>query len=690
MWCLPDEPMEGRITAENFCAVEAAFGYSMPDRREVKVLRSWKRQLCDRESQLDVLARNVAHTREAGRRLMYYNDLHRSPSAPLRAATAGGGQDPMRVSFWAASFALQDFERSTPGAASTLSTASAKRSGLNAKGAAATPAFASSSSSTAPAYAASLGHPSATTTTASAAASAVEPPLDADEREMSLMNVTLMDTKDTPEMLQKRALELQASQGPTLQKQGVTRSSAAECARSQNRMWSKRTLAVVQRKYELLKDLKARTAAYEHAVGRRAELLAGAFAGARAPSITPTQLAYGFGPFLKGVVQDGNPQEIDKSNFAYLVRTFCLTPQHEMVLQAQRTLRGGIEELCRYASHKVAELTLPYGGAADKAGPTPLWDLAQAYSRVMSLLQALSVPIRHEVMQELRQSTDCMRATYVLRIAQEAEKESSQEDQNTGPKMRGIAGRIRQSVDEAMQLGVDNSSVELLKAIAIADRLQAMSVLLNARRASELASCGPTRAVAASAAHILEECQAATALGVPTTDSLLAEAQAIAHDLRAGMTLRNALAAKEKDHRSYSMRQYRSGNATAMAGRIEQEIREAVAASTPESHESLVQAQKLAKELREQETIRKSRRYRDAQLRKTGSLCNGSDSDELEGGSFVCEAEEGAAEERVASGGDGSGERAALGSTPDAVALATTSSSSRPGTGCSGGCAHAT
>lgn len=238
-----------------------------------------------------------------------------------------------------------------------------------------------------------------------------------------------------------------------------------------------------------------------------------------------------------------------------------------------------------------------------KALPQELWALALGTEQVVVALLELSTPARHATVEQLRDVALKMRARYVLHVASEALK------RDQGLAVAGADGKtaldaavqVRATVLEAERIGVLEGSEDMAKAKAIVLDLRAQAVLRNATRDMRAEQAGTLRDPVVAANRIREEWNQALAFGVSSSEPVLQAARNIASDLHGG-----------KDDKSVEKGQYRSGDASTAADRIEVEIQGAIIASVPEDHGAIQEARAIVKWLREQEGLRKRKRYADA------------------------------------------------------------------------------
>lgn len=392
-----------------------------------------------------------------------------------------------------------------------------------------------------------------------------------EDRMRVLMERTLADTQDTPEQLQCRVAELQ---------DGAER--AGSSGRHPTLCISSRTLAVAERKLELVSELVKRTEAYEVVCSRRSEVLRACAKSAVQPEDLVGDAA-GFAKHVRACVHHGgNPQDANKTLFDVFCKSFGLPAQHLAVLRARQLLD---EEGILWASFVLREAESIVG---------------------IYRAQHTEEVARNELPSGRRPEGAAARANF---------PERASEGGHDRGKGRDDAQTVQRMIDVAVCLGVPRNHPDLgqawLRAVEIRVAMVMENVRVEQERNARAAARGDRGQVSTRAAATVEaELKAAQAFGVASI--LLAGARQAAVDLRAEGALRLAkaeVAALEEGSRP------RTAYAAA-ALQMEGALLAALGAGVPQEHASMVETWSLVKQVREEEALLKRKEARDARERE--------------------------------------------------------------------------
>ncbi|CAK0802108.1 unnamed protein product, partial [Prorocentrum cordatum] len=382
--------------------------------------------------------------------------------------------------------------------------------------------------------------------------------------EETLMHSTLRDLCDTCGDLQELLASLQAAQDP-VEELGATRHPTA--------LISGRTIAVVRRKAALLKAAEARAAQVQAAL-RSAEAMRQLLLRADQPADAvlaeaPEELRWSFEALqnIKGFIadhthKDGDPAEANKSQFEAFAASFGLPAKHEILLR--------LRSLAKEAVDWWAPATLE---CAMREEPEEDID---AIKRMIKLAVGVMNEKGHDDLFKAEQviaERACKRCVDRCLELFEQEEERAGRSNGVMPEMaKRCAEAIEAEIKDAVQtFGADATDLNMQEAKRLARLMLQEELERHAQKALRHArACREKDAAAAEAARTAEGQEAVPEVGL----------------------------------------------ASALADTVDAEVERARKLRVPEHHAALIECASIAKDLRDQDGMRKRARARLERLAK--------------------------------------------------------------------------
>eukprot|EP00931_Biecheleriopsis_adriatica_P051481 TRINITY_DN29862_c0_g1_i1.p1 TRINITY_DN29862_c0_g1~~TRINITY_DN29862_c0_g1_i1.p1 ORF type:complete len:649 (-),score=136.40 TRINITY_DN29862_c0_g1_i1:107-2053(-) len=270
-----------------------------------------------------------------------------------------------------------------------------------------------------------------------------------EEPDEAMLHSVLKELNDTYAMLEFAEDQLQNGQDLAATTGGKRHATAVISAR---------TLAVVQRKRELLKDVEDRTASFEAAHARREELLPLLVADQIQP---PPELAK-IPKFIASYTHvGGSPADANKSNFKSFASSFKLPSQH----QALRRLRQLADEAAEWWAEACLEEA---GKGAGHAVLRRLFDVAvntgvdEDHPKLLRAVKIINDRLAERVIQEAREMLE--KDSFMA-------ERSKPNPPPVGP-AAGMADKIEERIQSAVKEGVPSHDHRLSDAQAICKTLR--------------------------------------------------------------------------------------------------------------------------------------------------------------------------------------------------------------------------
>lgn len=356
--------------------------------------------------------------------------------------------------------------------------------------------------------------------------------------EMTLMNATLADLEDESAAVRRTEAAL-VRQHEHVEEFGGERHATT--------LISKRTLAVVRRKADLLEAVEERLRLFQEAHARREDICDMLLNG---DEDVPEEYIGAKRFVAKYMHKDGNPMEADKSNFDLFASTFGLSSNHQTLLN--------LADLCRQASDWWARRTLQEAQCGASS---------EAIQRLIRLVVAIAGDRSHPALAEVDEILSIRLAEGVLVSAKKTRDKDAATVARSAVPQPESAAESADSIKEAMRTAIamgarpKHPAMEEAKAIEYSLRLQekdryAMRMLLIAKTAQaedmklaeeaapSVAPVGP----ASDAADSIEKAilNSVQKDGVHEGHPLLQEARLIAKALRDEDGVRKRMAARER------------------------------------------------------------------------------------------------------------------------------------------------
>lgn len=359
--------------------------------------------------------------------------------------------------------------------------------------------------------------------------------------ETPLLVATLKDTQDTAESLTSIVDAMKEIREPIEELGGARHATSVVCMR---------TLAVLQRKRDLLGPVEERVRAFEATVARRDAILKVVLAGT---GEAPPEMQ-GIGAFIRKYTHSpGEPVDADKSDFRSFLDSFGLPAAHKALFR--------LNQLGQEAAEWWAGQTLLVAqSGADAAAIKRLVDLVKN-------IGATKAAAASQACQEAQLIMGERLAEQVLKFAEECKaKDAFAVSRSDAPQVesaRKCADEINMQIKEAVKLGaqVKHPCMEAGKVIAtwfqmeeknrIAQRALVFARQMKARDENMQQAAGPNGIVEVGAASTLadkidEEIKKSEKEGAPAAHEALKEAKEISKALRDADGVRKRLKAREE------------------------------------------------------------------------------------------------------------------------------------------------
>jgi len=392
--------------------------------------------------------------------------------------------------------------------------------------------------------------------------------LQAESEQVALLNLTLSDTMDTEESLQKRAEMLKAH--------------ASDCGRSRHATacLARRTLAVMDEKVKRLMTLQANIDTYLDLTARREKLLRGVLGGEDASDLVKSVGGLKHALAKSVHVEGHSVADDNKSDFQAFLKTVKLPSGHERDVLGRGTLQQGAAQWAASTLMLTREAVEALSGEDGCDTPTVervVW-LAAAVERASTVARAAGVSGSDSMVAQLRQ----------------------------------LEQELRQRADELRK-----NAIELVAHRLIVAAEAEWEGLGRAVHEEPPSSGGKTSQDAANRVRLL--LSAGLAKGVPIAHKAVAVCRKVDMDLRAEALFRNALAEVHKDSEQYVSSGYIVDAAVQAADSIEAAVQRAQREGVRPANPRIAEVAAMAKELREQEGLRKRECNAAKRRRETGA-----------------------------------------------------------------------
>jgi len=285
---------------------------------------------------------------------------------------------------------------------------------------------------------------------------------------MTLMDLCVLDIKDTPETL---------FDGIRILKEQLVGAVNHGAAAHPTLKVSKRALFTVQRKYDLLNPL---VQAMKHFV-IFAKDLPGVIEDVIAGADPEEKYGKSFG--MREMLQDnihkdplGRPQDVPPNirHQDKFMHTFGLSAEHVSVLLAREYLKNECAEVAELAAVRAEQLVKR---AAEKQDLNPKSLEGDAIWRLEALLEGFGTHEDHPGLTKVGRCKEAARAAAVLRYA------NTLFPAKAGPpeKAYKAAELVEEEVKEALEFGVFDDHPDLMKAVKVGHHLRAEGVLRFAK-----------------------------------------------------------------------------------------------------------------------------------------------------------------------------------------------------------------